>query len=149
MDGVERSVGPAPERALEPGPAGMRMTIDGALRAAISRAIVRLHAEHVGKGATQAKTYAFENLIVIVLRDVFTTVESTLIGLDRADTVRAVRTIFKTSMSQTFIAAIEELTDRQVESFMSQVDPASGMGVEVFVLVPDPAGRPDDALAEP
>jgi uncharacterized protein YbcI len=103
MDGVERSVGPASEPALEPGPAGMRMTIDGALRAAISSAIVRIHAEHYGKGATQAKTYAFENLIVTVLRDVFTTVESTLIGLDRADTVRAVRTIFKTSMSQMFI----------------------------------------------
>jgi uncharacterized protein YbcI len=149
MDGVERSVGPASERALEPGPAGMRMTIDGALRAAISRAIVRIHAEHYGKGATQAKTYAFENLIVTVLRDVFTTVESTLIGLDRADTVRAVRTTFQTSMSQTFIAAIEELTGSQVESLMSQVDPANGMGVEVFVLVPTPAGRPDDAPAEP
>jgi uncharacterized protein YbcI len=149
MDGVERSVGPASERALEPAPVGMRMTIDGALRAAISRAIVRIHAEHYGKGATQAKTYAFENLIVTVLRDVFTTVESTLLGLDRADTVRAVRTTFQTSMSQTFIAAIEELTGGHVESFMSQVDPASGMGIEVFVLMPTPAGRPDDAPADP
>jgi uncharacterized protein YbcI len=127
----------------------MRTTIDGALRAAISRAIVRIHAEHYGKGATQAKTYASENLIVTVLRDVFTTVESTLIGLDRADTVRAVRTTFQTSMSQTFIAAIEELTGGQVESLMSQIDPANGMGVEVFVLVPTPAGRPDDVPAEP
>jgi uncharacterized protein YbcI len=149
MDGVERSVGPAPERTLAPEPAGMRTTIDGALRAAISRASVRLHAEHYGKGATQAKTYAFDNLLVIVLRDVFTTVESTLIGLDRADTVRELRTTFQTSMSQTFIAAIEELTGRQVESFMSQVDPASGIGVEVIVLVPEPAGRSDDAPAEP
>jgi uncharacterized protein YbcI len=149
MDGVERSVDPASDRALEPGPAGMRTTIDGALRAAISRAIVRIHAEHYGKGATQAKTYASENLIVTVLRDVFTTVESTLIGLDRADTVRAVRTTFQTSMSQTFIAAIEELTGGQVESLMSQIDPANGMGVEVFVLVPTPAGRPDDVPAEP
>jgi hypothetical protein len=32
---------------------------------------------------------------------------------------------------------------------MSHVDPASGMGVEVFVLVPKPAGRPDQAPAEP
>jgi uncharacterized protein YbcI len=142
MDGAERPLGEAPERAPESLPAGMRMTIDGALRASISRAVVRIHAEHYGKGATQAKTYAFENLIVTVLRDVFTTLESTLIGLDRADTVRALRTSFQDSMSQTFIAAIEELTGRQVESCMSQVDPASGMGVEVFVLVPErPAGR--------
>ena len=115
----------------------MRTGVDGAVRAAISRAIVRIHAEHYGKGATQAKTYAFDNLIVTVLRDVFTTVERTLIELERADTVREVRTTFQTMMSQTFVAAVEELTGRRVESFMSQVDPHSGMGVEVFVLVPE------------
>ena len=48
----------------------------GPCSAAISRAIVRIHAEHYGKGATQAKTYAFDNLIVTVLRDVFTTVSA-------------------------------------------------------------------------
>jgi uncharacterized protein YbcI len=149
MDGAESPAGQAPERALEPGSAGIRMTIDGALRAAISRAVVRIHAEHYGKGATQAKTYAFENLIVTVLRDVFTTAETTLIALERADTVRDVRTTFQTSMSQTFIAAIEELTGRQVESFMSQVDPASGMGIEVFVLTPEPTLRPDETAGEP
>jgi uncharacterized protein YbcI len=149
MDGAERPVGTAPERAPEPAPAGMRMTIDGALRAAISRAVVRIHAEHYGKGATQAKTYAFENLIVTVLRDVFTTAETTLIGLDRADTVRDVRTTFQNSMSQTFVAAVEQLTGRQVESFMSQVDPASGMGIEVFVLVPEASSPPEATAGEP
>jgi uncharacterized protein YbcI len=122
----------------------MRTGIDGAVRAAISRAIVRIHAEHYGKGATQAKTYAFDNLIVTVLRDVLTTVERTLIDLERPDTVREVRTTFQTMMGESFIAAVEELTGRRVESFMSQVDPQSGMGVEVFVLVPE-AERPQSA----
>src|SRR3954451_8905825 len=138
MDGAETSAGTAPERVPEPASQAMRMGIDGAVRAAISRAVVRIHAEHYGKGATQAKTYAFENLIVTVLRDVFTTAESTLIGLERADVVRDVRATFQDSMSGTFVAAVEELTGRQVESFMSQVDPASGLGVEVFVLASDP-----------
>jgi uncharacterized protein YbcI len=144
MDGAETSGGPAPERAPEPASGGMRTGIDGAVRAAISRAIVRIHAEHYGKGATQAKTYAFDNLIVTVLRDVFTTVERTLIELERPDTVREVRTTFQTMMGESFVAAVEELTGRQVESFMSQVDPGSGMGVEVFVLVPE-AERPQTA----
>ena len=142
MERAERPVDEAPERAPESVPAGMRMTIDGALRASISRAVVRIHAEHYGKGATQAKTYAFENLIVTVLRDVFTTAEATLIGLDRADAVRDVRSTFQNSMSQTFVAAVEQLTGREVESFMSQVDPATGLGVEVFVLASD--ARPDE-----
>jgi uncharacterized protein YbcI len=149
MDGAERPVGQAPERAPETGPAGMRTTVDGALRAAISRAVVRIHAEHYGKGATQAKTYAFDNLIVTVLRDVFTTAETTLIGLDRSDAVRDVRTTFQTSMSRTFVAAVEELTGRRVESYMSQIDPETGMGIEAFILVPEPGARPDESAAAP
>ncbi len=53
--------------------------IDGAVRSAISQAIVRIHAEHYGKGATQAKTYVWDNLVVTVLRDLLTVAEHTLI----------------------------------------------------------------------
>jgi uncharacterized protein YbcI len=111
-------------------------TIDGATRSAVSQAIVRIHAEHYGKGATQAKTYVWENLVVTVLRDVLTVAERTLIDVDRADTVRDVRTTFQFSLEPTFREAVERLTGRRVHSFMSQVDPANGLGVEVFLLEP-------------
>jgi uncharacterized protein YbcI len=122
-----------PQRQLTPlpGPA-----IDGAMRSAISQAIVRIHAEHYGKGATQAKTYVWDNLVVTVLRDVLTVAERTLIEVDHADIVRDVRTTFQFSLEPTFRAAVERLTGRRVHSFMSQVDPANGLGVEVFVLEP-------------
>jgi uncharacterized protein YbcI len=110
--------------------------MDGAMRSAISQAIVRIHAEHYGKGATQAKTYAWDNLLVTVLRDVLTVAEHTLVDADRAETVRTVRSTFQTTMQATFCAAIEQLTGRRVQSFMSQVDPVNGLGVEVFVLEP-------------
>jgi uncharacterized protein YbcI len=116
--------------------------IDGALRSAISQAIVRIHAEHYGKGATQAKTYAWDNLVVTVLRDVLTTAERTLVDVDRADTVREVRSTFQFTMEATFREAVERLTGRRVHSFMSQVDPSRGVGVEVFVLEPVD-GAPD------
>ena len=110
--------------------------MDGALRSAISQAIVRIHAEHYGKGATQAKTYAWDNLLVTVLRDVLTVAERTLVDVGRADTVRDVRTTFQFTMEQTFSSAVERLTGRRVLSFMSQIDPANGLGVEVFLLEP-------------
>ena len=110
--------------------------IDGAMRSAISQAIVRIHADAYGKGATQAKTYVWDDLIVTVLRDVLTVAERTLIRVDRADTVREVRTTFQFSLEHAFRAAVEQLTGRRVLSFMSQVDPANGLGVEVFVLEP-------------
>jgi uncharacterized protein YbcI len=110
--------------------------LDGALRSAISQAIVRIHAEHYGKGATQAKTYAWDNLVVCVLRDVLTTAERTLVELDRVEAVRELRTTFQFTMEGTFRSAIERLTGRKVRSFMSQVDPVQGYGVETFVLEP-------------
>jgi uncharacterized protein YbcI len=116
--------------------------IDGAVRSAISRAIVRLHAEHYGKGATQAKTYAWDDLIVTVMRDVLTVAERTLIDADRAETVRDVRTTFQSSLERTFRAEIERLTGRRVHSLLSQIDPVNGVGVEVFVLEPLPDADP-------
>jgi uncharacterized protein YbcI len=122
--------------------------IDGAMRSAISQAIVRIHAEHFGKGATQAKTYVWDNLVVCVLRDVLTVAERTLIEADRADTVRDLRTTFQSSLESTFRTAIERLTGRRVHSFMSQVDPQNGLGVEVFVLEPiDDGGANYDPAA--
>ena len=119
--------------------------IDGALRAAISQAVVRIHAEHYGKGATQAKTYVWDNVVVVVLRDVLTVAERTLVSVDRAETVREVRSAFQFSLEPTFRSALERLTGRRVESFMSQIDPENGLGVEVFVLEPLDGGGAHDA----
>jgi uncharacterized protein YbcI len=121
-----------------------RPALDGATRSAISQAMTSIHAEYYGKGATQAKTYAFDNLIVCVLRDVFTTVERTLIDVDRAETVREVRTTFQHTLEATFVSAVERLTGRKVASFMSQIDPAHDIAVEVFVLEPVEGERSED-----
>jgi uncharacterized protein YbcI len=133
-----------PARPEPDAPTIARPAMDGALRSAVSQAVVQIHAEHYGKGATQAKTYAWDNLLVTVLGDVLTTAERTLVAVGRPDTVREVRTTFQFTMKQTFCAAIERLTGRRVQSFMSQVDPDNGYGVEVFVLEPlDEPGGPD------
>ena len=126
----------APPAGSAPTRSAPRAQMDGAMRSAISQAIVRIHAEHYGKGATQAKTYAWDDLVVTILRDVLTTAERTLIEVDKAETVRSVRTTFQFTMEATFRAAIERLTGRRVLSFMSKVDPQNGLGVEVFVLEP-------------
>src|SRR5215212_108924 len=117
-------------------PAIATPAMDGAMRSAISQAIVRIHAEHYGKGATQAKTYAWDNLLVTVLRDVLTPAERTLADVDRPDAVRDIRTAFQAVMEETLRSAVERLTGRRVASIMSQVDPVNGLAVEVFVLEP-------------
>ena len=136
-----------PDRIPRAGPTVVPPAMDGALRSAISQAIVRIHAEHYGKGATQAKTYAWDNVVMTVLRDVLTTAERTLVGLGRSDTVRDVRGTFQVTMEPTFRSTIERLTGRRVQSFMSQIDPANGVGVEVFVLEPVDGTPADDPPA--
>ena len=110
---------------------------DGAIRSAISQAVVQLHADHYGKGATQAKTYLWDNLAVTLLRDVLTVSERTLIKAGRVDLVLEVRNAFQDTMEPHFRDAVERITGRRVVAFMSQVDPLDEYGVEVFVLAPD------------
>jgi uncharacterized protein YbcI len=123
-----------PNREMKPQDAAPRL--DGELRSAISQAIVSIHAEHYGKGATQAKTYVWDNLVVCVLRDVLTTAERTLVDAGRADAVRELRSTFQSSMEQTFRAEVERLTARRVQSLLSQVDPAAELAIQVFLLEP-------------
>jgi len=112
------------------------------MNAAISTAIVKLHSEFYGKGPTKARTYTFDGLAVCVLRDVFTTVEHTLVAAGKGDIVRDVRLTFQDTMADRFKSIVEEITSRQVIGFFSQVDVAADMAVEAFVLEPDGA-EPD------
>src|SRR4051795_6931676 len=106
MAGMERP-------AIEPVAAGQPPSaIDGAVRSAVSQAVVRIHAERYGKGATQAKTYAWDNVIITVLADVLTTAERTLVDVSREDAVRDVRTVFQHTMENTFRRAVEDITGR-------------------------------------
>jgi len=116
---------------------GVRPAVDGSVRSAISQAIVQIHAERYGKGATQAKTYAFDDVVVTVMRDVLTPVERTLIDAGRPDAVRELRAAFHDAVGDLFASTVEELTGRKVESLLSQIDPASGVALEAFVLAPE------------
>jgi uncharacterized protein YbcI len=54
------------------------------------------------------------------------------------------RMTFQFGLEQTFRGAVEQITGRRVHSFMSQVDPVNGLGVEIFVLEPPDGGAEDD-----
>jgi uncharacterized protein YbcI len=117
----------------------------GRLNAAISTGIVQLHSDHYGKGPTKARTYSYEDLVVCLLRDIFTVAERTLIAAGNGDTVRGMRLTFQDAMSDQFKAIVEELTGRRVIGFFSQIDVAAEMALEGFVLErrPEEENGPD------
>jgi uncharacterized protein YbcI len=105
----------------------------GSLVAAISRDIVRIHAQFYGRGPTRAKTVWRDEVVVCVLEDVFTRAEKVLVDGGRFEDVRANRTAFQDATRPLFLAAVETATGRRVKSFLSQVS-EDGAASEVFIL---------------
>src|SRR4051794_11582078 len=91
----------------------------GQVAAAISNAIVRIHAEHYGKGPSKAKTYVMDDIVVTVLQDVFTTVERTLIDQGHGELVGEVRRTFQYTLQDEFSKAVEQATGRTPRAFLS------------------------------
>jgi uncharacterized protein YbcI len=122
-------------------------TLDGRHASAISTAIVKLHREHYGRGATIARTVIQRNYIITFLEDLFTPVERTLLDNGQHDAVRDTRQIFQQAMRPQFTEAVEEITGRKVTQFMSQVAFDPDMAAEIFVLEPlgdEAEGQPVD-----
>jgi uncharacterized protein YbcI len=109
----------------------------GRVLAEITNAIVRLHRTHYGKGPTRSKSYLIDDVLICVMREIFTTVERTLIDAGEDDMVRQTRLAFQDAMQDTFKSAIEEILGRPVLGITSQVLIDRDTAIEVFVLGPD------------
>jgi uncharacterized protein YbcI len=115
-------------------------TVDrGSARSAIANAIVRLHAEHFGRGPTRARAHVAEDFVLVVLEDVFTTSERTLVAAGRSAEVHASRDAFAEIMRDRFCAAVSVACGRRVRAYFSQTHVEPEMAVELFVLEPDAA----------
>lgn len=111
----------------------------GAIVAAISREIVGIYAEYYGRGPTKAKTHWREDVITCILEDAFTRAERVLVDGDRFEQVRLNRQAFQDQIEPLLRDAVERVTDRWVETCLSQIN-RDGVAVEVFVLGPDQPG---------
>jgi uncharacterized protein YbcI len=103
---------------------------------AISNAIVRLHREYFGRGATTARTVIQRNYVVTFLDDIYTQVERTLIDAGERESVKQTRLAFQRAMEGKFSAAVEEVMERKVVAFLSQVHFDPDLSAEIFVLEP-------------
>lgn len=101
--------------------------------AAISRDIVRIHAVYYGRGPTRAKTIWRDEIIVCLLRDIFTKAEQLLVDAGRFEDVRAHRIAFQDEVEPLLRQCVETTTGRGVTSFLSQIS-IDGAAAEVFVL---------------
>lgn len=107
----------------------------GRLLAAISTAFVAILRDHYGRGPMKAKTYALDDLIVVVMRGSgFTPLEQTIMDSGEPDRVIAMREDFQRVMADRYRQTIHELTGRNVVAFLSQAHVDPDITLEVFFV---------------
>ena len=103
----------------------------------VSNAMVALHKEQFGRGPTKARAqFAGDDVLVCVLRDVLLPAEHKLVEMGEQGRVREARMSFQVATASDFVAAVEKILRRKVESFASAVDPDRNVAFEVFCFEP-------------
>jgi uncharacterized protein YbcI len=106
----------------------------GQLNAALARAVVRVHRDYVGRGPTKAQAFFRGNVVVVIMEDVMTKAEQSLVASGQDDAVLEMRCRFQKAMGPELREIVERLTGCKVDAFMSDnhIDPDAA--VEIFVL---------------
>lgn len=101
----------------------------------IAQAIVALHRRFYGRGATKARAYfVADHLLIVELRDIFITMEHSLVERGQEDTVRATRKTFQSAMRDEFTGVVEQMTGRRVENYESVLFVHPQIALEIFML---------------
>ena len=122
------------EMDMDPPRGGLHLS-GGHLLAAISTRIVGILRDHYGRGPMKAKTYALDDIIVVVMRGSgFTPLEQTIMDSGEPDRVIAMREDFQRVMATKYKQTIKELTGRNVVAFLSQAHVEPDITMEIFFI---------------
>ena len=110
---------------------------DGTPLREISRGMVGLYKDYLGRGPNEAKTLIHGDVVVTVLHDSLTKAEQRLAGTGNPGTVRTIRREFQDAMREDVIALVEKVTGRSAICMLSDHSPDPDYAVEVVLLVPE------------
>jgi uncharacterized protein YbcI len=106
----------------------------------VTSAMVRIYKEQFGRGPVNARSYfAGPDTVICILSESLTPVELSMREMGEEQRLRDIRMMFQYAAESKFRAAVEEVTDRRVLSFMSAVDVHRDLASEIFLLEPLPA----------
>ncbi len=106
----------------------------GELNAAITRALVGIQTEYVGRGPTSASTFYHKNVIVTLMHNVLNRAERELAKGDQRGDVTTIRQRYQETMRADFTEAVERLSGRKVVAFISGNHAFPDIASELFVL---------------
>src|SRR3954452_10880289 len=135
MPGPDQDAVASPEEIVHE--AGGRMPDEGgSVRAALANAMVGMKKQYYGRGPTAAKAWILDDYVFVAMEGGLTRNEETLLADGKEDLVRRYRLSFQETMSETTMAAVAELTGREVLTYHSQIVFGPTRSFEIFVLEP-------------
>jgi uncharacterized protein YbcI len=123
-------------------------TRDGALLAELSNDMVRMHKRYWGRGAVEAKSYLFDDFLLVMMRGGLTVAEESMLANGHEAEVRAFRQLWQDDMTDELVAMVRARTGRPVVNYQSQVMFDPDVVLEIFMFGDEESGEPG-SLAEP
>ncbi|MEN3272560.1 MAG: hypothetical protein V7636_1321, partial [Actinomycetota bacterium] len=106
----------------------------GTQQAQITSEVVQLVRRHTGRGPTRSRTTVDDHVVVVVLRNVLTPMEHSLIAGGASETVRQGRANLHDAMRDDLRQVFVELTGHRPASIMACIDVAEDTACVVFTL---------------
>jgi uncharacterized protein YbcI len=110
----------------------------GSVRTALANAMVGMTKQFYGRGPTAAKAWLLDDYAFVAMEGGLTRNEETLLADGKEDLVRTYRLAFQETVSETVMAAVEEILGRRVLTYHSQIVFDPPRTFEIFVLEPQP-----------
>ena len=103
----------------------------------ISNAMVRLYKEAFGRGPTKARAqFAGHDTLVVILESSLTTAERNLVAMGEHQRLREARLFFQYALEDQFRGIVEQALGRRTVAFVSGIDAARDVAMEIFTLEP-------------
>jgi uncharacterized protein YbcI len=130
----EQPMPPTAEHLVRAAEGSMPHEAGGSDRAAVANAMVGMKKQYYGRGPTAAKAWILDDYVFVAMEGGLTRNEETLLADGKEELVRSYRLAFEETMSETAMAAVEEITGRKVLTYHSQIVFHPTRAFEIFVL---------------
>ncbi len=114
----------------------VRGTTDGPAAMAICNAITEALKQSCGKGPTKMKAYGTHDEVTVVVQDMLTTLEKTLVHDGHDQLVSEARQVLIGRAAKACRSTIEQATGRRVVGWQTEVNPSADHAVTLVQLQP-------------
>jgi uncharacterized protein YbcI len=114
----------------------LRGTIDGPATVTICNAITGALKQSCGKGPTKVQAYNTHDDLAVVVQDMLTTLERTLVHEGHQQLVREARQVLIERVAKECRSTIEQATGRRVVGWQTEVNPSADRALTLVQLQP-------------